>query len=75
VFMGDGWAKDGDFNSGFSGTLMPLPYHGLSDYSRWPGRLEDDPGYKRHPQDWTLYNTRWVSGREFQRALAPEVAR
>lgn len=72
VFMGDGWAKDGDFNSGFSRTLMPLPYHGLSDYSRWPGRLQDDPGFRRHPDDWALYHTRWVDAREFTQALAPE---
>ena len=27
VFMGDGWIKDGDYNSTFSKTVLPLPYH------------------------------------------------
>jgi tetratricopeptide (TPR) repeat protein len=75
VLIGDGWAKDGDFNTGFSKTLMPLPYHGLADYSRKAGRLEDDPGYRRHPDDWRLFHTRYVDGREFQQALAPEAMR
>ncbi len=72
VLVGDGWAKDGDYNTGFSRTLLPLPYHGLSDYSRAPGRLEDDPGYRRHPQDWTRYQTRYVAPQAFYRALAPD---
>ena len=27
VIMGDGWIKDGDYNSTFSKTVLPLPYH------------------------------------------------
>jgi hypothetical protein len=69
VLMGDGWIKDGDYNSGFSMTVAPLPYHGLSDYSRPPGRLEDDPGYRRHPDDWRTFHTRYVTPRDFHRAL------
>jgi hypothetical protein len=74
VLTGDGWAKDGDFNTGFSKTLMPLPYHGLTEYSRQAARLEDDPGYRRHPDDWKLFHTRYVEPQEFQRALAPQTA-
>ena len=74
VLIGDGWAKDGDLNTGFSKTLMPLPYHGLTDYARAPGRIEDDPGYRRHPDDWKLFHTRYVEPQEFQRALAPQTA-
>lgn len=71
VLIGDGWVKDGDLNTGFSTTVLPLPYHGLTDYARPPGRLEDDPAYRRHPDDWTTFHTRYVTAREFHRALAP----
>jgi Tfp pilus assembly protein PilF len=74
VLIGDGWVKDGDFNNGFSRTLMPLPYHGLEDYDRSPRRLEDDPAYRRHPDDWRVYHTRYVTPEPFQRALVPRQA-
>ena len=73
VLIGDGWVKDGDYNTGFSTTVLPLPYHGMpDDYSRPPGRLEDDPGYRRHPEDWKVFHTRYVMPRDFHRALVPE---
>lgn len=69
VLIGDGWVKDGDFNTGFSKTVQPLPYHGLTDYSVPPGPLEDDPVYRRYPDDWRRYHTRYVTPVGFQRAL------
>ncbi|MGH9935199.1 MAG: CRTAC1 family protein, partial [Blastocatellia bacterium] len=69
VMVGDGWIKDGDLNSTFSKTVLPLPYHGLKDYNVAPGRLEDDPAYKRHPQDWQTYHTRYVTPDYFLKAL------
>jgi Tfp pilus assembly protein PilF len=69
VMVGDGWIKDGDLNSTFSKTVLPLPYHGLKDYNIPPGRLEDDPAYKRHPQDWQTYHTRYVTPEFFLKAL------
>ena len=69
VMVGDGWIKDGDLNSTFSKTVLPLPYHGLKDYNAVPGRLEDDPAYKRHPQDWQAYHTRYVTPEFFLKAL------
>ncbi len=69
VMIGDGWIKDGDLNSTFSKTVLPLPYHGLKDYNTPPGRLEDDPAYKRHPQDWQTYHTRYVTPERFLKAL------
>ena len=69
VMVGDGWIKDGDLNSTFSKTVLPLPYHGLKDYNAAPGRLEDDPAYKRHPQDWQTYHTRYVTPEFFLKAL------
>jgi hypothetical protein len=72
VLIGDGWVKDGDYNTGYSTTVRPLPYHGMSDYDRPPGRLEDDPGYRLHPEDWKIYHTRYVTPRDFHRALLSE---
>ena len=69
VMVGDGWIKDGDLNSTFSKTVLPLPYHGLKDYNTTPGRLEDDPAYKRHPEDWQTYHTRYVTPEFFLKAL------
>ena len=50
VLIGDGWEKDGDYNTGFSQTVLPLPSHDRPAYgeARAPGDLEDDPVYQRH---------------------------
>ncbi|MGH7481989.1 MAG: CRTAC1 family protein, partial [Longimicrobiales bacterium] len=72
VLIGDGWVKDGDYNTGFSTTVLPLPYHGMTDYADAPGRLEDDPAYRRHPEDWKRYHTRYVTPYDFHHALVPE---
>jgi hypothetical protein len=69
VMVGNGWIKDGDLNSTFSKTVLPLPYHGLKTYDAAPGSLEDDPAYKRHPGDWQTYHTRYVTPEFFQKAL------
>ena len=71
VLIGDGWVKDGDFNTGFSRTVLPLPSHSRPAYNTPPGRLVDDPVYKAHRQDWATYQTRWVSQRQFHEALRP----
>ena len=71
VLVGDGWEKDGDFNTGFSRTVLPLPSHLRPAYNTPPGRLQDDPVYKAHKQDWVTYQTRWVSQRRFHEALRP----
>jgi len=71
VLIGDGWEKDGDFNTGFSRTVLPLPSHLRPAYNTPPGRLADDPVYKAHRQDWVTYQTRWVSQRQFHEALRP----
>ena len=52
VIKGDGWIKDGDYNSTFSKTVLPLPYHAKNEYTTPPGRLEDEWVYRQHPEDW-----------------------
>ncbi len=75
VLIGDGWVKDGDYNTGHSRTVRPLPYHGMEDYSTPPGPLTEDPAYQMHPEDWETYHTRYVAPRGFHRALSFEANR
>jgi hypothetical protein len=65
----DGWTRDGNPNTRFGTTVLPLPAHGRPESDRRPGRLEDDPVYRRFPQDWVNYHTRHVTADEFARGL------
>jgi hypothetical protein len=69
LIVGDGWIKDGDYNSGFSRTVQPLPYHSKQLYNTAPGRLEDEWVYRHHPEDWQNYHTRYVTPEVFQNSL------
>ncbi len=71
VLIGDGWEKDGDYNTGFSQTVLPLPSHDTPAYgdARVSGNLEDDPVYQRHRADWEQFHTRWVSPSAFMKGL------
>ena len=44
VIAGDGWIKDGDYNTVDSRTVQPLPYHAKSEYNEAPGSLEERVG-------------------------------
>ncbi|MDT5060624.1 MAG: hypothetical protein QOH63_1083 [Acidobacteriota bacterium] len=69
ILVGDGWIKDGDYNSTFSKTVQPLPHHAEQEYTTPPGRLEDEWAYQNHPEDWQTYHTRYVTPEIFQNAL------
>ena len=69
VIMGDGWIKDGDYNSTFSRTVLPLPYHGKQEYITPPGKLEEEFVYRRFPRDWRQYHTRYVAPDVLRNAL------
>ena len=71
VMVSDGWEKDGDYNTGFGRTVLPLPSHNSPAYNTPPRRLEDDPVYKKHKSDWQTYHTRYVTPRPFTGALVP----
>jgi hypothetical protein len=66
---GDGWVKDGDFNTGFSRTVLPLPTHSRAAYDVPPRRLEDDPVYRAHRRDFEEYHTRYVAPDRVRGAL------
>jgi Tfp pilus assembly protein PilF len=72
VIVGDGWIKDGDYNSTFSKTVLPLPYHAKNEYTARPGRLEDEWVYQQYPDDWKNYHTRYVTPDVFKNALRDE---
>ena len=74
VVKGDGWIKDGDYNSTFSKTVQPLPYHAKNEYTTRPGALEDEWAYRQHPEDWRTYHTRYVTPEVFKNALRSDPA-
>ena len=74
VIAGDGWIKDGDYNSTYSATVQPLPYHERTLYDTPPGRLEDEWVYRQHPEDWQNYQTRYVTPDRFENALRSSTA-
>lgn len=71
VLIGDGWVKDGDYNTKFSETVRPLPSHRMDAYSRdtIPATLAGDPVFRRHREDWINYHTRYITPRPFRTAL------
>lgn len=74
VLIGEGWNKDGDYNTAFSKTVLPLPSHDQPGYDTPPGPLENDPVYRRYPEDWQEYHTRYVTPRAFRGGLRPRWA-
>jgi Tfp pilus assembly protein PilF len=74
VLIGDGWVKDGNVNTAFGKTVLPLPAHDLVRYETAPKRLVDDPVYKRHAADWAQYHTRTIGTTGFQNAMLPPPA-
>lgn len=75
VLAGDGWIKDGDYNSTNSQAVLPYPYHARKEYDASPAELEDDWEYQHHKEDWQIYQTRYVTPRIFEEALRSEAAK
>ncbi|HEV3006336.1 MAG TPA: FG-GAP-like repeat-containing protein, partial [Pirellulales bacterium] len=69
VWVSDGWVKDGDYNTRWGKTVLPLPAHDLAGYDAPPGLLEDDPVFRRHARDWEVFHTRYVTPLAFERGL------
>ena len=49
VLIADGWEKDGDFNTTFSRTVLPLPTHARRALRRAAGRPRGRPGLPAAP--------------------------
>jgi tetratricopeptide (TPR) repeat protein len=76
VLIGDGWEKDGDYNTGFSQTVLPLPSHAKPAYGQGVPTtrdlaLEDDPVYQAHREDWERFHTRFVRPDRFVSGIRP----
>ena len=70
VIAGDGWIKDGDYNTTDSKSVLPYPYHARRNYdAAGPERLKDDWEYQHHAADWTIYQTRYEDDSAFRNAL------
>ncbi|PWN06688.1 FG-GAP-like repeat-containing protein [Rhodohalobacter mucosus] len=70
VFVSDGWEKDGDYNTEASATVLPLPYHGQQNYTfTGTETLFNDPVFKKYPEDWVNYHTRYITPYNFINAL------
>jgi Tfp pilus assembly protein PilF len=74
VIAGDGWIKDGDYNTVDSRTVQPLPYHAKTQYNQAPGNLESEWVYRQHPEDWQNYHTRYVTSEPVDQALRSSAA-
>ena len=69
VLVGDGWVKDGDFNTANSRTVTPLPAHAMRHYGGPDQPLEQDPVFRQHMNDWRIFQTRYVTPAAFERGL------
>ncbi|HEX2969025.1 MAG TPA: FG-GAP-like repeat-containing protein [Bacteroidales bacterium] len=62
-----GWVKDGDINTAFGNSVLPLPFHGMKSYPPSPDDVyPSDPELKRYNDE---YNTRFVSGEAYINAV------
>jgi hypothetical protein len=56
LLLVDGWAKDGDYNTAYSQSVDPLPFHGMSAYPY--SAAEHFPDDEAHRDYRKKYNTR-----------------
>jgi hypothetical protein len=62
-----GWVKDGDLNTAFGNTVMPLPFHSMKSYP--PSESDtypDDPELQKYNLE---YNTRVITADEYLNAI------
>jgi cytochrome c-type biogenesis protein CcmH/NrfG len=62
-----GWVKDGDLNTAFGYSVLPLPFHGMKSYP--PSRTDvypDDPDLQKYNRE---YNTRIVTRDKYLNAI------
>jgi hypothetical protein len=56
LLLVDGWAKDGDYNTAFSQSVEPLPFHAMTSYPYPPSQhFPDDAAHHEYRE---RYNTR-----------------
>ncbi|MGH9588810.1 MAG: ASPIC/UnbV domain-containing protein, partial [Terracidiphilus sp.] len=75
VIAGDGWVKDGDYNTVDSATVRSLPYHARRIYDTPAKPLQGEWVYRQHREDWETYQTRYVTPYNFENALRSSARR
>jgi hypothetical protein len=65
-----GWVKDGDLNTAYGNTVLPLPFHGMASYPP----LENDkypntPELQKYHEE---YNTRTVTSEDYRNGVRKE---
>jgi len=63
-----GWVKDGDLNTATGNIVLPLPFHGMTQYPY--GDDESYPSDREHQEYLKEYNTRKVTTRDFRHELS-----
>jgi tetratricopeptide (TPR) repeat protein len=62
-----GWVKDGDINTAYGSTVLPLPYHGMKSYPPSTDDLyPESPDLQKYHKE---YNTRVVTSDQFINAI------
>ena len=61
-----GWVKDGDMNTAYGNTVLPLPFHGMKSYP--PSETDIYPNTPELQKYNKEYNTRVVTTDEFRNA-------
>ena len=62
-----GWVKDGDLNTAFGSTVLPLPFHGMESY---PPSVNDIYPNNQELKKYNLeYNTRNVTMDSYRNSL------
>ena len=75
VLIGDGWEKDGDYNTGFSQTVLPLPSHDSPAYGAGPQRRRRSRTTRSTSvtgRTGSDFHTRYVTPTGFLRGLRPD---
>ena len=62
-----GWVKDGDLNTAYGNSVLPLPFHGMSSYP--PGTMDKYPDNSELEKYHREYNTRKVTDHNYINAV------
>jgi hypothetical protein len=62
-----GWVKDGDLNTAFGNTVLPLPFHGMKSYP--PSKSDTYPNDPELQKYNRKFNTRVVTADEYLNAV------
>jgi hypothetical protein len=62
-----GWVKDGDINTALGGTVLPLPFHGMSSYP--PAEKDSYPKDSELQKYRKEYNTRAVTADDYRNSI------